>query len=327
MARFKLGRILGFATLGLLALEILVPGPIGAASYPTKPIDLIVCWQPPGVGDTLARLLAEEAKKFLPKPIIVSNRPGASGTIGAYQISKAAPDGYTLMLGRAGHLLTAPLAQKVEYNPLDFEALGQMTREPVTFAVRSDAPWKTLTELIQYAKKNPGAVTCGNAGTYSSLHLEAVRFEKLAGIELTHVPFKGSGDAMNAVAGGHTMMVSRNPGEGEPLIDAGKVRVLSVLDTKRCKFYPQVPASSEEGIPMSPVGFTAIMAPKGTPREVMKVWQDFLQQVVKEKSFVEKAESLKINLEYLNGDDFKKYLAKQIQEYGKMTRQMGLNPQ
>ncbi len=326
MARFKLGSILGFVSLGLLALEILFPGSIGAVSYPIKSIDLIVCWQPPGVGDTLARLIAEEAKKFLPKPIIVSNRPGASGTIGAYQISRAAPDGYTLMLGRAGHLLTAPLAQKVEYNPLDFEALGQMTREPVTLAVRADAPWKTLTEFIEYAKKNPGAVTCANAGTYSSLHLEAVRFEKLAGIQLNHVPFKGSGDAMNSVAGGHTMMVSRNPGEGEALIDAGKVRVLSVLDSRRSKFYPQVPASSEEGIPMVPVGFTAIMAPKGTPKEVVKVWEDLLKKLVNEKSFVQKAESLKINLEYLNGDDFKKYLTKQIQEYGKMTRQMGLNP-
>ena len=305
-------------------LSILVPCSSWAQKYPDKPINLVVSWPPGGVSPILSTLIAEEAKKYIPQPVVVLYKTGAAGTIGASYVAKSKPDGYTLLLARAGHISCAPSIRKVDYDPLDFEVTGQLTREPGTLAVRADAPWKNLKEFVAYAKKNPGIVTVGASGTYSPNHLNMLRFEQVAGIKLNHVPFKGAGPTMTALAGGHVAAAARWPGEGEPLIAAGKVRVLTVFAPKRCKFYPDVPTSAEEGYPLSAEGYTSIMGPKGTPKEVIKVWDDILKKLANDKAFVKKADELHLIIQYQSPEDFKKYLHEQIREVRALAKKLNL---
>jgi tripartite-type tricarboxylate transporter receptor subunit TctC len=251
-------------------------------------------------------MVSEEAKKYLPKPVITVFKPGAAGTIGAYHVAKAPPDGYTLLMGTVGHIVVAPFIQKLDYTPQDFEIMGQIALNPFTFCVRADAPWGNLKELVAYAKKNPGVVTCGNSGTYTAMHLTAMRFEQAAGIKLTHVPFKGGADCMTNVAGGHASMGIRVLGEGEPLVEAGKVRVLSVFDSKRCKFYPDVPTTKEEGFDVEAGAWAVLMAPKGTPKRILATWENIVKQITHDKAFIEKADKLKMNIEFKSAVDFQK---------------------
>ena len=251
---------------------------------------------------------------------------GAGGTIGASFVSHSPPDGYTLLMARPAHISAAPSVQKVDYTPFDFEPMGQILTSPLTLLVRSDAPWKTLKDYVNYAKQNPGIVTNGNSGTYTSLHFHALRFERVAGIKLTHVPFVGGANAVTALAGGHVSSVTRFPGEGEALIEAGKVRILTVFDSKRCKFYPDVPTSKEEGYPMEAVGWATLMGPKGTPKHIVKFWENFVEKVARDPAFVDKAEKIKMNIEYKSAEDFKKHLQKEVHDFATIAKELRLKP-
>ena len=314
------------AALAIWGVWATMPPAAVGQSYPTKPIQLIVSWPPGGVSPILSTLIAEESKKYLPKPVVVNYKTGAAGTIGASFVAKSPPDGYTMLLARAGHISCAPYVQKVDYDPLDFVTTGQLTREPGTLAVKADAPWKNLRELVDYARKNPVAVTCGISGTYGPTHLLMLRFEQVVGAKFNYVPFKGSGDAMTGLAGGHVMSVCRWPGEGEPLITAGKVRDLTVFAPTRASFYPQVPTAAEEGFPLEGEGYTTVMGPKGTPPEVIKVWEDFIRKLAEDKSFVKKAEELHLIIDYQDATHFKEYLARQIEATKALVKRLDLKP-
>ncbi len=323
------GRLLvagGLVSIALLVLAVGIPSPSRGQEYPTQTVQLVACWPPGGFTSILAPMIAEEAKKLLSKPVIAVFKPGAAGTIGAYYVAKSPPDGYNLLVGTVGHMVIAPFIQKLDYGPQDFEIMGQMAMNPFTFCVRADAPWKNLPDLVSYAKKNPGVVTCGNSGTYTAMHLTALKFEQTAGIKLTHVPFKGGADSMTNVAGGHASMNIRVLGEGEALIDAGKVRVLSVLDSKRCKFYPNVPTAREEGYAVEGGAWAVLMAPKGTPKSILTTWENIIRKIATDKSFIKKGDQTKMNVEFKPAEEFRKYFQEKLNEYSGMIKQMGLKP-
>ncbi len=324
--RLGLLKFWGLIGVAVLVPIVLYPSFSQGQEYPTQTVQIIGCWPPGGFTTILAPMVSEEAKKYLSKPVITVFKPGAAGTIGAYYVAKSPPDGYTLLMGTVGHIVVAPFIQKLDYTPQDFEIMGQIALNPFTFCVRADAPWQNLKELVAYAKKNPGVVTCGNSGTYTAMHLTAMRFEQVAGIKLTHVPFKGGADSMTNVAGGHASMGIRVLGEGEPLVDAGKVRVLSILDSKRCKFYPDVPTTKEEGFAVEAGAWAVLMAPKGTPKRILTTWENIINQITHDKSFIEKADKLKMNIEFKSAEDFQKYYQEKINEYGEMIKKMGLKP-
>jgi tripartite-type tricarboxylate transporter receptor subunit TctC len=209
---------------------------------------------------------------------------------------------------------------------MDFEIMAQIATAPLTLAVPVGSPFKTLSDLVNEAKKNPGTVSCGNAGTYGGIHLPMIRFEKIAGIKLNHVPFKGSSPAMTALAGGHVMSAARFPAEGEPLVEAGKVRILTIFDSKRCKFYPNVPTSKEEGFPMEAMAWRTIFAPKGTPKAVLTYWNNIIKKVTEDRSFIEKAEKLKMNIEFKSAEDLKRDIQKEIQNFSELAKELGLKP-
>jgi tripartite-type tricarboxylate transporter receptor subunit TctC len=324
-------RMFGFLKMSAVFLQvillpiILFPSYSWGQEYPTKPIQLVVPFPPGGAGPVLAMLVAEEVKKYLPQPVIVAHKPGAAGSIGSYSVAKSPPDGYTLLLG-ATYITNLPLLQKVDYTVNDFELMGQIVTTPFNIAVKADAPWKNLKELISYAKKNPEIVTYGTMGTHSPGHLRIMIFERIAGIKLTHVPFKGSADAMSALAGGHVGFCTRYPAEGEALVDAGKVRVLSVFDSKRCKYYPNVPTAREEGYDIVSFSWRNISAPKGTPKAIQNTWDNIIKKITQDNSFVEKCDKLKLIVEFKSADDLKKYVAKEMDEIGELIKKLGIAP-
>ena len=323
----RLSRTAAFGLSILLTIGTLFVSASRAQEYPAKPVQLIVAWPPGGISPTLATFVTEDAKKYFPKPVIVEYKPGAAGTIGAYFASKAAPDGYTILFARASHMTSAPLVQKVDYMPLeDFETIAQITSEPIGLAVKGDSPWKTLADLVNYAKKNPEVVTCGNPGTYSSHHLNAIRFEQAAGIKFTHVPFKGGGEQMASLAGGHVTCAIRAPGEGEPLVDYGKVRILTVFDTARYRFYPNTPTSKEEGYPFEAGSWTGLMAPKGTPKPILKIWEEMVRKITHDASFLAKTDKMKISIVFNTGEDFRKVFQHDFEEYKQIVKKLGLKP-
>jgi tripartite-type tricarboxylate transporter receptor subunit TctC len=321
----KLGVFKNFGIICLIPLAaLMIPSLSLAQAYPTKTIELITPYPPGGLGPLVASMVAEEAKKYLNKPVIVVHKPGAAGVIGSYYVAKAAPDGYTLLIHNPASITTAHLIQKFEFTPLDFEVVGGIVAAPVTLTVRTDAPWKTLTDLIRYAKANPGLVTCGNPGTNSATHLHAIQFERFAGIKLNHVPFKGSADAVTNLAGGHTQCVVRYPGEGEPLVEAGKVRNLSVFDSRRCKFYPNAPTSKEEGFDLVLKSWRVIMAPKGTPKPILATWEDILRKTAPDQAFIAKADKLKLGIEFRAGEDVIKDVRKDMKEFSDLVKELNL---
>jgi tripartite-type tricarboxylate transporter receptor subunit TctC len=177
---------------------------------------------------------------------------------------------------------------------------------------------------VAFAKAHPGEVTCANSGNYSSLHLHALRFEKVAGIKLTHIPFVGGANAVTAVAGGHVQCATRFPGEGEALIDAGKVRVLTVFSSKRDAFYPDVPTSAEAGFPLEAIGWGALVGPKGTPKEVVALWEGILRQVTQDPAFLAAANKLKLNIEFKSAAEVRTSLDQEMGEFTKLAKTLGL---
>ena len=322
--KFRFWGVFGLIFLIPLATMVL-PSFSWGQEYPTKPIELIAPFPPGGLGPLVASLVAEEGKKYISKPMVVVHKPGAAGTIGAYYVGKAAADGYTLMLTSPSTITTAYLIQNYEFSLDNFVFIAGVVSAPITLAVRANSPWKNLTQMIQYAKENPGVVTCGNPGANALSHLHMLRFEKLTGIKLTHVPFKGSADAMAAVAGGHTMMAARYPSEGEPLVDAGKVRILSVLDSKRCKFYPDTPSSTEEGYGMAVMkSWRAVMGPKGIPKPILTLLENMMKKITADPTFIEKAEKLKIGVEFRAGDDLRRDLQKDTKDFADLVKELNL---
>ena len=256
--------------------------------------------------------------------MVVVHKPGAAGTIGAYYVAKSSPDGYTLLMAKPAHIYIVPIFEKVDYSWKDFEIAGQIGSDHLTLAVQAGAPWKTLSDIVKFAKDNPGVVTCGNSGANTNGHLQAIMFEKAAGIKLTHVPFKGGNDSVTNLAGGHILMAARWPGDGEALLDAGKVRLLTVFAARRSKFYPQVPTLQEEGYNLDVGNWTALMAPRGTPNVILTFWENILRKLAQDKTFIAKAEKLKMNVEFRTSQDFKKNLQKEIQDTTQMVRDLGL---
>jgi tripartite-type tricarboxylate transporter receptor subunit TctC len=322
--KFRFWRVLWLIFLMPLATMVL-PSFSWGQEYPTKPIELIAPFPPGGLGPLVASLVAEEAKKYISKPMVVVHKPGAAGTIGAYYVGKAPADGYTLMLTAPATIITAHLIQNYEFSLENFDFIAGVAAAPLTLAVRANAPWKNLTQLIQYAKQNPGVVTCGNPGANSSTHLYMILFEKMTGIKLTHVPFKGTADAMTALAGGHTMTAARYPSEGEPLVDAGKVRILSVLDSKRSKFYPDTPTSTEEGYGMAVLkSWRAVMGPRGIPKPILTLLENTMKKITADPAFIEKAEKLKIGVEFRAGEDLRRDLQKDTKDVADLVKELNL---
>jgi len=254
-----------------------------AADYPVRPITLIVPQAPGGGNDVIARILAETMSRTLGQQIIVENRPGAGGTIGTRQLAKSPPDGYTLVMGSTGTVAMAPsVFPNVGYDPRkDFAPIGLIARSAIVLVVGPAVAARSVRELIEAGKDEPGKLTYGSGGVGSGNHLAGALFATMAGIKMTHVPFRGANPAINDVIGGHLAMIfsSLPPTLGH--IKSGQLRALAIGSLKRSPILPDLATIDESGLP----GFQAqqtygLLAPAGTPAEIVKLLNGALQEAL-----------------------------------------------
>ena len=244
-----------------------------AQAYPSKPIRIVVPYPPGGIGDTLTRELGSNLATRLGQPVVVENRPGGSQIIGAEAVAKAPPDGYTLFLGSISSLVLNVGSQKnLPYDPVkDFAPVSLFFSTPLYLVVNPQLPVKNVSELIAYGKAHPGKLSFGSIGTGSSLHLTGEMFKSMTGIDMLHVPYKGSVPAVTDLIGGQIQLIFDAGTSSLPQVRGGKLRVLGVTSAKRASGTPEIPTIAEAGVP----GFDAsiwfgIVAPAATPAPIVQ---------------------------------------------------------
>ncbi len=255
----------------LLTLAAVLPAP--AQDYPTRPVVLVSPFPPGGSVSLVARIVAEKMGETLGQSIVVENRGGAGGTIGARTVAKSAPDGYTLLLGYTGTLAIGPsMYPSAGFDPRkDFAPIGRIGTAPTMLVVHPSVPAHSVKELIAYAKANPGKLNFGSAGIGTVGHLAGELMATMAGLELVHVPYKGTGPALTDLLGGHIPMMFTPIPTAHAQAEAGALRALAVTGATRSSLLPNVPTVAEAGLP----GYEAVLryslvAPAGTPRPVIE---------------------------------------------------------
>jgi len=269
-------------TLSFLSLVALTAA-ASAQDYPTRPITLVVPYTAGGGNDIMARTAGDKMSPLLGQQIVIENRGGAGGSIATRQVAHAAPDGYTLGLGGTGTLAIDPtLYSNAGYDPRkDFAPIGLIGTSALVLVINPSIPAHTVKELIAYAKANPGKLTYASAGVGSGIHLAAEYFRFQAGIEMTHVPYKGSGPALNDLVGGHVSMYFSSLPPAIGLVKEGKLRALAVTGAARSPIFPELPTVAEAALP----GFEAVLhygivAPAGTPKPIVDKLNAALRQAV-----------------------------------------------
>jgi tripartite-type tricarboxylate transporter receptor subunit TctC len=252
-----------------------------ADAFPDKPIMLVIPFPPGGPTDAMARTLAAEMKDRLGQPMIVENRAGAGGNIGAEFVARAPADGQTLLFGTSGPLaINASLYRKIGYDPVkSFAPVIQVGHLPNILVVHPSVPAKNVKELVAYAKAHPGKLSYASSGNGASSHLAGVLFNSTAGVELQHIPYKGTGPALNDLLGGQVSMSFTDVLTALPYVKAGKLRALGITTTTRSQALPELPTVAEQGVPGYDVSvFFGIVAPAGTPTDrVAKLNQAFVE--------------------------------------------------
>src|SRR5215813_10933328 len=245
----------------------------GQEKYPQKTVKIVVPFAPGGSTDIFARLVGERLSQSLGQPVVIENRAGASGNIGADAVAKSAPDGYTILMATTGVMaINNALFKNMPYDAAkEFEPVVFIASITNVLAVPNDLPAKSVKELIALAKKEPGKLSFASSGAGSSTHLSAELFKSMAGIDVVHVPFKGSGQALIDVVAGRVSMIFDNMPSALPHIKGGKLRALGVTGAKRSSALPEVPTIAEAGVPgYESLSWSGFAVPAGTPREIVQ---------------------------------------------------------
>jgi tripartite-type tricarboxylate transporter receptor subunit TctC len=294
----------------LLALGLLAGWTTtAAAEYPEKPIKLIVAYAPGGSTDITARILATFIEKNLGEgaTVVVENRPGAGGEVGFTALAQAAPDGYTIGFVNTPNIITIPIERSTKYKWQDFDLLGNVLDDPGGFSVNKDGPFKTLPELLEYAKANPGAVTYGTTGVGSDDHLATLNFERLTGVKMTHVPFPGASAVQTALQGGHILLGAMNVGEAMQSVSTGKPFInLGQMSDARADIAPDVPTFKEQGIDLISASLRGVGAPKGLPEDIHKRLADAVAKAADDPEFKAQARKVFSPVSYLTPEDHAK---------------------
>lgn len=280
----KVAAVLAAGCLGLAA------GPAAhAETYPSKPITLLIPYPPGGSADMLARPVAAELQKRLGANIIIDYKPGAGGTIATGYLARAKPDGYTLIMVLAAHAINPSLYPKLPYDSkADFSPVSLVATLPLLVAAPHATPADTMPELIKYAKTNPGKLTFASAGNGNTSHLAGEIFKTTVGVDMLHVPYKGSGPAVAALLGGEVSLMFDSISTSLPQVKAGKLKAIAVTGESRSPLLPDVPTVSESGVPGFVVnGWYGILAPAKTPPEIVDTLSNHIAEVVNEPKMKE----------------------------------------
>jgi tripartite-type tricarboxylate transporter receptor subunit TctC len=310
-------RIISF----LFVLSLIVTMPIYAADFPTKEVQIIIPWAAGGATDLIFRALAATTGKYLGKAVVVVNKTGGAGAVGYTEAMQSKPDGYTLV-SAITPLTILPHQVKTAFTYKSFDPIINVVRDPGMFLVRSDSPWKSLKEFLDYAKKNPDMITVGNSGAGGGVHLIALAFEKTGGVKFNHIPFAGGGPSVTALLGGHINAVSVSPPEGIEHVKAGKLKIIALFAEKRFELFPDVPTVKEQGVDFVMGQWRGLAAPKGTPPDVIKKLHDAFKKGMEDPVFIKNAKDMVVNLSYLDPEAFGKLMAQDDEFYGKLVKEI-----
>ena len=316
------------ALVGASALPFAAAGTARAqAKFPDRPIRLIIPWAAGGPADAGFRILAQSVSKKLGQQVIVDNKAGASGIMGAMALQEAKPDGYTISQMHMSVLRQPLLNKQLTYNPInDLTYILQITGFVMGVVVRADAPWKTLPELLAYAKANPGKLNWGTLGIGSTQHLAMERVGiAQGGLTWTHAPYRGTADTLRALLGGEIDFASESSGWA-PMVEAGQLRLLAVFTAQRAKRFPNVPTVKELGIDVvidSPGG---LIGPKGMDPAVVAVLADAFRAAAQEPEHLKFLENMDQPLILLDGPAYKAAMAKTYEEEKELLRRLNLLP-
>jgi tripartite-type tricarboxylate transporter receptor subunit TctC len=256
-----------------LAIALLVPLWAAAQAYPSKPIHFVIPYPAGGPLDTVARLVGQKVSESVRQPILVENKPGAGGNIGADLVARSAPDGYSLLMGAvATHAINPTLYASIPYDAQkDFIPVTQIASTPNVLVVNPSLPVNTVHEFIEYAKAHPGQLNFGSGSTGSAGHLAGELFKSMAGVEMTHVPYKGAAPAMTDLIGGRLQLMFDNLASSLVQIKAGKVRALAVTTAKRTELAPELPTIAESGLAGFDINtWFGLFVPAGTPPPIVE---------------------------------------------------------
>ncbi|WP_286898071.1 Bug family tripartite tricarboxylate transporter substrate binding protein [Achromobacter sp. UBA2119] len=261
---------IAYACAGLVALAASA-GVSAADNWPTKPIRMVIPFSAGGNTDVVARLIAPHIEKAVGQPVVVENRPGAAGNIAADFVARADADGYTLLMGTVGtQAINYAIYKDIRFKPADFAPITLVASVPNVLAVTASLPVKSVQELIEYGKKNPGKLSFASSGAGSSIHLSGEMFKSRTGVDMVHVPYKGSAAAVTDLVGGQVHLMFDNLPTSLPFIKNGTLRALAVTSAERSTNLPDVPTMAEAGVPNFEAGsWFGVLAPAGTPAPIV----------------------------------------------------------
>jgi len=293
------------------------------ASFPSRPITIVVPWAAGGGTDQLARIIAEEAAKIFGMGVNVLNRDGGAGTVGHIYGMKTRPDGYAMTMVTYELSSYKPL-NRAQIGPGDFKALMQLNEDPGAITVRADSPWKTLKEFIDYAREHPKEITIGNSGPGAVWHIGAVKLEKLTGVRFTHIPLDGAKPAVTRLLGKHIQAVAVSPAEVEPYVREGTFRCLGIMSEERCAEMLEVPTMREQGIELVHGTWRGLVVPKDTPENTAAKLAEGFKKAYDHPAFQEAAKRMLMGLKYRNGEDFAKFMRKESEDIAAIIPELGL---
>jgi tripartite-type tricarboxylate transporter receptor subunit TctC len=297
------------------------------AQYPEKPITILTGYGVDSVGDQITRGLAEALKKHLPQPILVVNRPGASGTLAISEALAAKPDGYTLGLGTIGNLTVQPQRTKLSYGgPETYAPVAKLVSYPNVLIVKAGAPWTSVEEFLKYAQTHPGQITVGVPGPATVAHLNVEQLNLLANVKLKAVYFEGPQQNMAAISGQIDAAVA-GPGHAASHVESGKAVALGVFGERRLPLLPGVPTFKEIGFDVSLETGQAIVAPQATPTSVIGVLDSAIRKAVAEPSFIALAQRTQSTIDYKGPEAFAAELRRAFEINGRLLLTLRIKDQ
>lgn len=303
---------------------VLAAGTANADTYPAQPVKLVVAFPPGGTTDILGRVFARKMSETWGQPVMVENRSGAGGVIGTESVAHAAPDGYTILLGAVGNMaVNLSLYKKLPYDTeRDFAPITLLATLPNILAINPSLPIKSLKELISYAKANPGKLTFASAGAGTASHLAGEMLRKVAGIDIIHVPYRGSSPALTDLIAGHVDMTFDYMPSALPYVRSGKLRGLAVTGATRTKVAPELPTMIEDGLPgFNIVTWYAVYAPKGTPPDIVTKIRNTIALAASDPELVKRLDDLAVDLVASTPEELVRYQRAEIERWAKFVRE------
>jgi tripartite-type tricarboxylate transporter receptor subunit TctC len=313
----------------ILAAGLCAAAGLAAAqgAFPTKPLTMVVPFPPGGVADTVGRPVAEAMSRDLGQPVVIENKGGAGGGIGMAHVAKAPADGYTILMALASYSVLpeadSVLGRAQMYSYQSLRPIARITADPVVLAVRADAPWKTVKDFVEDAKKRPGAINFGSSGNYGTMHVPMEILNQVAGTRMTHIPYTGAGPAIVALLGGQVDAVASGPATVLQHMKSGKLRVLGHWGNGRLESMPDVPSLKQAGYDAEYAQWSGLFVPAATPEPVVQRLRAAARAAAHDPKVKETIMNAGSPILYMDTPEFEKYVQDDVKRMGEVVRKIG----